>query len=101
MCLVMLNAMKKINTLFKNFKECETPFTIETTNDFKNLAVSFIPVMVMGWVVQAAIQFVTTGVMNIEISIDLTVVMVVVVILMMSEIFRYGVMLQTESDETL
>ena len=39
--------------------------------------------------------------MNIEISIDLTVVMVVVVILMMSEIFRYGVMLQTESDETL
>ena len=101
MCLVMLNAMKKINTLFKNFKECETPFTIETANDFKNLAVSFIPVMVMGWVVQAVTQFVTTGVMNIEISIDLTVVMCVVVILMMSEIFRYGTMLQTESDETL
>ena len=101
MCLVMLNAMKKINTLFKNFKECETPFTIETANDFKNLAVSFIPVMVMGWVVQAVTVFITTGVLNIEIGVDLTVVMCVVVILMMSEIFRYGTMLQTESDETL
>ena len=101
MCLLMLNAMKKINTLFKNFKECETPFTIETANDFKNLAVSLIPVMVMSWVVQAVTVFITTGVLDIEIGIDLTVVMCVVVILMMSEIFRYGTMLQTESDETL
>ena len=101
MCLVMLNAMKKINTLFKNFKECETPFTIETVNDFKNLAVSLIPVMVMSWVVQAVTVFITTGVLDIEIGVDLTVVMCVVVILMMSEIFRYGTMLQTESDETL
>ena len=101
MCLVMLNAMKKINTLFKNFKECETPFTIETANDFKNLAVSLIPVMVMSWVVQAVTVFITTGVLDIEIGVDLTVVMCVVVILMTSEIFRYGTMLQTESDETL
>ena len=101
MCLVMLNAMKKVNTLFKNFKECETPFTLETANDFKNLAISFIPVMVMRWVVEATTLFVTTGVLNIEIGIDLTMVMCVVVILMMSEIFRYGAMLQTESDETL
>ena len=57
--------------------------------------------MVMSWVVQAATLFVTTGVINIEIGIDPTVIMCVVVVMMMSEIFRYGAMLQTESDETL
>jgi len=101
MCLVMLNTMKKVQILFRNFKECETPFTIETANDFKSLAISFIPVVIMSWVVQAVTIFITTGVLNIEIGVDLTVVMCVVVILMMSEIFRYGTMLQTESDETL
>ena len=100
-CLAMINTMKKVRAMFKNFKECETPFTLETANNFKNLALSFIPVMVMSWVVQAATLFVTTGVINIEIGIDSTVIMCVVVVMMMSEIFRYGAMLQTESDETL
>ena len=67
----------------------------------ENITIALIPVAVMSWVMQAVIKRVTTGVWDIVIGIDLTVVMVVVVMLMMSKIFRYGAMLQTESDETL
>ena len=55
----------------------------------------------MGWVLEAVTKWVTTGVLDIVIGIDLTAVMLVVVVLMMGEIFRYGALLQQESDETL
>ncbi|MBR5873369.1 MAG: DUF2975 domain-containing protein [Oscillospiraceae bacterium] len=100
-CLLLVYAIKKISALFGIFKDCETPFTIQTADSFKNITIALIPVAVMSWVMEAVIKRVTTGVWDIVIGIDLTVVMVVVVMLMMSEIFRYGVMLQTESDETL
>ncbi len=101
MCLLLNISIKKVSVLFDFFRECETPFTIQTADAFKNIAISFVPVIVMGWILEAVMKKITTGVWDIVIGIDLTVVMIVVVILMMSEIFRYGAMLQTESDETL
>ena len=101
MCMFMANTLKKVSAMFETFKNCETPFTVETAEDFKKLAVAFIPVIVISWVVEAIVKRITTGVWDIVIGIDLTVVMAVVVVLMLSEIFRYGAMLQTESDETL
>ncbi len=101
MCLTMINALRKISALFELFKECETPFTVETADYFKKVAVAFIPIVIAGRLMEAVIKMVTTGVFDLVIGIDLTVVLLVVVVLMMSEIFRYGAMLQTESDETL
>jgi len=101
LCLTLINAFRKITTLFELFMECETPFTVEIADYFKKVAVAFIPVVVAGWLVEAVTEWVVTGVFDLVIGIDLTMVLVVVIVLMMSEIFRYGVMLQTESDETL
>lgn len=101
LCLAMINAFRKITALFELFMECETPFTVEIADYFKKVAVAFIPAVVAGWLMEAATEWVATGVFDLVIGIDLTMVLVVVVVLMMSEIFRYGVMLQTESDETL
>lgn len=101
LCLTLINAFRKITTLFELFMECETPFTVEIADYFKKVTVAFIPVVVAGWLVEAVTEWVVTGVFDLVIGIDLTMVLVVVIVLMLSEIFRYGVMLQTESDETL
>ena len=101
MCAALILTMKKITALFDSFRSCETPFTPETADRFSKLAFSFLPVIVLGWVTEAVTERVTTGVWDIVIGIDLTVVMIVVVILLLAEIFRYGAMLQQESDETL
>ena len=101
LCLTLINAFRKITTLFELFMECETPFTVEIADYFKKVAVAFIPVVVAGWLVESVTEWVVTGVFDLVIGIDLTMVLVVVIVLMLSEIFHYGVMLQTESDETL
>ena len=101
LCLTMINLFRKITGIFKNLENCQTPFTQETADYFKKITMAFIPVMVMTWVVQAVTEAITTGVWDITIGIDLTMVMAVVVMMLLSEIFRYGAMLQTESDETL
>lgn len=100
-CAALILTMKKITALFDSFRSCETPFTPETADRFSKLAFSFLPVIALGWVTEAVVERVTTGVWNIVIGIDLTVVMIVVVIMLLAEIFRYGAMLQQESDETL
>ena len=101
LCLLLVAATKKVSALFMLFRDCETPFTTDTADSFRQLAISFVPVIVMGWVLEAVTKWVTTGVLDIVIGIDLTAVMLVVVVLMMGEIFRYGALLQQESDETL
>lgn len=101
MCLLLTAVTKRIAALFMLFRNCETPFTSEIADSFRKLAISFVPVIVVGWILEAVTEWVTTGVLNITIGIDLTVVLLVVVVLMLGEIFRYGTMLQQESDETL
>ncbi len=101
LCITMINAFRKISALFEIFKSCETPFTQEIALYFKKIVISFIPVIIMSWAIEAITEWVTTGIMYITIGVDLTTIIAILVMLMMSEIFRYGAMLQTESDETL
>ena len=101
LCGLLAVVFRKISDLFEIFKTCETPFTQEIAGYFKGITTAFVPVMAMTWILDAVTERVVTGVWNITIGIDLGVVMIVVVMLMLSEIFHYGVMLQTESDETL
>jgi len=46
-------------------------------------------------------KYISTGVADISVHIDLTMVLLIIMVLMLSTVFRYGTMLQQESDETL
>ena len=97
----LIYAMGKISYLFTILEDCETPFTQEIADYFKKITMAFIPVLIFTWIGEAVSKWVMTGVVDIVIGVDMTMVMAVVVMLMLSEIFRYGTMLQAESDETL
>ncbi len=87
--------------LCKNLKNCQTPFTAESSKQLMNLAWSLIPMSVIGSLTESIITSVFTNSVNIGITLDLTVVLLVLCVFMLSYIFKYGTSLQTESDETL
>ena len=100
MCALLQVAIKKVTALFALLNDCETPFTQQTANCFKSLAVSFVPVYIMALVCEGIMEYIVNGMFNLTINL-LTIAAPVLILLMMAEIFRYGAMLQIESDETL
>lgn len=83
------------------FRDCETPFTDEVVNALKKLAISIIPMACLSSITQSISDSILTGNIDIVIGIDLMTVILVVLIFMLAAIFKYGTMLQIESDETL
>ncbi|MCR5154923.1 MAG: DUF2975 domain-containing protein [Lachnospiraceae bacterium] len=95
-----------IMLLCRAFATCKTPFSDLIVKRLRMLAFSLIP-----WVffdnITSALQasfakgFLTGVNVNYNLSINLRMLLIVLVVLMLSFIFRYGAVLQTESDETL
>jgi len=100
-CAVFSILMKNIRDLFAAFRDCETPFTAEISDRLQKTGFLFIPVIVGGWIITAVQKYISTGVADISVHIDLTMVLLIIMVLMLSTVFRYGTMLQQESDETL
>ena len=100
-CGVAVEVFRLISRLCKNFKVCETPFTEEISNVLRRLAFAVIPLVVIGSMFESALDGMENGQFNVVIHLDLVMIVMVVLILMLSSIFRYGAMLQQESDETL
>lgn len=67
----------------------------------KNLAISLIPWVVLSNISDMFLQYIMTGNYNIALSINLKIVLVIVLIFALIYIFKYGAVLQQESDETL
>ncbi len=81
---------------------CETPFVLEVADLIKKLAYCIIPIMMSSSITQnISNSVITTGKIDIVLGIDLTMILVILMLLMLSIVFRYGTMLQQESDETL
>ena len=88
------------------FRFCQSPFEENVVKKMRNLAFSLIP-----WTVISSFSSMLSGAtisnlimggkQRLHLSVDLGMVLVVAVILMLSFIFRYGSVLQQESDETL
>lgn len=90
-----------ISKLCKQFKECETPFTEEIVQALKKLAIALIPMALFSGMAESVTDSIMTGNANIVIGVDLTTILLVLLVFMLSAIFNYGAMLQQESDETL
>ena len=85
--------------LCKEFKTCETPFSVGVIKRIKQVGFSLIPWCIVYPTAEAAANFMVSN--NLNISIDIGMIIMVLVVLALAYIFQYGAMLQQESDETL
>lgn len=90
-----------IGRLCKAFKTCKTPFEASVITKLQHLAYALIPWAIISESLQTLIGSYATGKINLTISIDLTIVITVLIILALTNVFKYGALLQQESDETL
>lgn len=96
--LIVINFIGK---LCKNFQLCVTPFSEEVVDILKKLAISIIPMALLQSVAESMTDSMMTGDIDIILGIDLMTVILVILIFLLATIFKYGTMLQNESDETL
>ncbi|MBQ7919280.1 MAG: DUF2975 domain-containing protein [Lachnospiraceae bacterium] len=90
-----------IGALCKAFRDCQSPFEERVIQKMQQFAYALIP-----WTIVATVSnSVSDSIMNHKISLnftlDLGVVLIVLVVLVLVHIFKYGAVLQQESDETL
>ncbi|MBQ8280078.1 MAG: DUF2975 domain-containing protein [Roseburia sp.] len=100
-CAAIWVVMHFISKLCKLFEECETPFTEEIVQALKKLAIALIPMAFFSNMASSVTDSIMTGNVNIVIGVDMTTVLLVLLVFMLSAIFSYGTTLQQESDETL
>lgn len=89
------------SSLCKAFRDCETPFEDKVIKKMQNLAFSLIPWVFISSVTDSVINSLTSNVVAISFGIDFGVVLVILIVFALVYIFKYGAVLQQESDETL
>ncbi len=90
-----------LHSLCEKFKVCETPFTVEIADIIKKIAEYMVAVMVTDVIFSGMMNSILKGKITIDVDIDFVMIVGVVLVFLLSTIFRYGRMLQQESDETL
>lgn len=87
--------------LCKAFRDCESPFDMNVIKKMQVLAWSLVPWAIIGSIVDSLNELVFSGKLNLVFNFDFGIIFVIVLILCITYIFKYGAMLQQESDETL
>lgn len=90
-----------ISALCKAFRDCQSPFEENVIKKMRNLAIALIPWCITSSVSDSTFNSIVNGKPSFSVSVDLGMVLVVLVVLVMVYIFKYGAVLQQESDETL
>ncbi|MBQ9983963.1 MAG: DUF2975 domain-containing protein [Lachnospiraceae bacterium] len=90
-----------ISALCKAFRDCESPFEENVVKKMSNLAYSLIPWAVFSTVTNSVANSLLQNKVSVNFTVDLGVIMIVLVVFVLVHIFKYGAMLQKESDETL
>ncbi|MBR4084755.1 MAG: hypothetical protein IKK33_10800 [Lachnospiraceae bacterium] len=87
--------------LCKAFRDCQSPFEENVIKRMQHFAYSLIPWIVASSVIEGIGSKIMSGGQNVSFSIDLGMILVVLVVFLLVYIFKYGAVLQQESDETL
>ncbi len=90
-----------ISALCKAFRDCESPFEENVVKKMSNLAYSLIPWAVFSTITNSVADSLLQNKISVNFTVDLGVIMIVLVVFVLVHIFKYGAMLQQESDETL
>lgn len=67
----------------------------------QKIAISLIPLAVYSAFVDSLLNSIINGKLNFVMDIDILVIMAILLVFLLTFIFKYGAMLQQESDETL
>lgn len=87
--------------LCKAFEKCETPFEENVIKRLEQFAISLLPWALYSSVPESIMNSVLNNSLKMNLSINLSVIFTVLVIFALSTVFKYGAVLQRESDETL
>ena len=98
--IVMTVTMFFAASFFKSLRYCASPFEENVLTKMQRLAYSLIPWALISFSSFNFSDFLN-GDANFGITINLEMVLIVLVVIALMHIFRYGAMLQQESDETL
>lgn len=90
-----------ISALCKAFRDCKSPFEENVIKKMQNLAIVLIPWTIVSSLTGSIRAAFMTNNFRWSVGVDLGVVFVVLIVLVLAYIFKYGAMLQQESDETL
>lgn len=90
-----------VESLCKAFRDCSSPFDGKVIKKMQNLAISLIPWTIISSVITSILDSFLESGLQLNFSIDLGVVLVVLIVFILVYIFKYGAVLQQESDETL
>lgn len=90
-----------VESLCKAFRSCKTPFEDKVIKKMQNLAISLIPWTIISSVSNSAMASFVQGGLQFQVNIDLSIALVVLIVFVLVYIFKYGAVLQQESDETL
>ena len=90
-----------VQTLCKEFRDCATPFDNKVIKKMQNLAISLIPWTVITSIIDSSVDSFMQGGLQLSFNIDLVAALAVLIVFVLVSIFKYGAMLQKESDETL
>ena len=90
-----------ISSLCKAFRDCESPFEENVVRKMRNLAYSLIPWAIFSTITNSVADSLLMNKVSVNFTVDLGVIMIVLVVFVLVHIFKYGAMLQQESDETL
>lgn len=88
-------------SLCKEFRDCTSPFDEKVIKKMQNLAISLIPWTIISSVINSTVDSFMKGGLQLSFTLDLGVVLVVLIVFVLVYIFKYGAVLQQESDETL
>ncbi len=90
-----------ISALCKAFRDCQSPFEDNVIKKMQSLAIALIPWAILSTLVSTVANSLLNNKLSIMFSVDFGVVLIVLVVLVLVYIFKYGAVLQQESDETL
>lgn len=91
-----------VGSLCKAFRYCESPFEENVIKKMQNLAISLIPWTIISSIADSIVtNLLNVGSFEFGISADMNVVLIIILIFVLVYIFKYGAVLQRESDETL
>lgn len=90
-----------VGALCKAFRDCQSPFEESVIKKMQNFAYALIPWTIVTTVTNSMFDSLMNQKIALNLTLDLGVVLIVLVVLVLVHIFKYGAVLQQESDETL
>ena len=101
LCIASLVSMIFAGKVCKAFRDCQSPFEENVIRRMQYFAYSLIPTVLLESVVAGSIGYFLGNTDGIGVNLNVSTILVVLVVFALVYVFKYGALLQQESDETL